>query len=222
LTDRGREAFARATERIYAGPPADWSGSFELVLLENGANRQTLRAELAEAGYGALGPDLLVSASSPQDAGPALGPALRLASTVSDASAARRLAERAWALKEIEARYERFVAGYAQTLEALESNTKVTDLEALLVRILLIHDYRRAVLKDPLLPPQLLPDDWAGGEARRLCGAIYKALLPAAERWIDRHGRNDVGPMPPADPALAARFAGVSGSATDLRAKSVT
>ena len=219
LTDHGRDAFALATERIYDGPPTRWSGSFELVLLENGGNRPALRAELAEAGYGALGPDLLVSASPRL---PELASVLRLATTSTDARTARRLAERAWALEEIEARYQRFVASYAQTLEALRGGAKITDLEALLVRILLIHDYRRAVLKDPLLPPQLLPTNWAGGEARRLCAAIYKALLPAAERWIDRHGRNDAGPLPPADAALALRFAGLSGSASGMQVKSVT
>src|ERR671913_452033 len=94
-------------------------------------------------------------------------------------SSAGRLVERAWPLAEIESRYRRFIDTYSGSLGALERGVGFTNLDALLVRILLIHDYRRAVLKDPLLPSQLLPDPWAGAAARGLCGTIYKTLLPA-------------------------------------------
>src|SRR3712207_509610 len=65
LTPHGQEAFAQATRRIYADPPLDWRGAFDLLLLENVLDRGALRAALAEAGYGALGPDLLIGASVP-------------------------------------------------------------------------------------------------------------------------------------------------------------
>jgi phenylacetic acid degradation operon negative regulatory protein len=117
--------------------------------------------------------------------------------------------ERAWPLEEIEGRYKRFTSTYSGTLGALEQGTWFADLDALLVRILLIHDYRRAVLKDPLLPPQLLPNPWAGTAARALCGTIYKTLLPAAERWIDTHAQNDKGPLPKADRSFRERFAAI-------------
>jgi len=58
-------------------------------------------------------------------------------------------------------------------------------------RILLIHHYRRVVLRDPLLPTALLPPDWPGQAARRLCGEIYRGLLPASEQWLDRYGTNE-------------------------------
>src|SRR5918994_4104930 len=63
LTGRGREAFAQATQRIYADPPQDWAGSFDLLLLENAQDRSALRAQLSEAGYGVLGADLLIAAA---------------------------------------------------------------------------------------------------------------------------------------------------------------
>jgi phenylacetic acid degradation operon negative regulatory protein len=206
LMSRGREAFAQATQRIYADPPQGWQGSFDLLLLENAQDRSALRAELSEAGYGTLGPDLLIAATPLSSEG---GPFLRLSATPADLSTARRLVERAWSLEEIESRYKRFINTYSGTLGALERGTKFTDLDALLVRILLIHDYRRAVLKDPLLPPQLLPKPWAGTAARVLCGTIYKTLLPAAELWIDTHAQNDRGPLPEADQGFRQRFAAV-------------
>src|SRR5258708_36275070 len=53
----------------------------------------------------------------------------------------------------------------------------------------------------------LLPADWPGQAARTLCGEIYRALLPASEQWLDRHGTNETGPLPPAGKELARRFA---------------
>lgn len=205
LTGRGQEAFARATLRIYAEPPQDWQGSFDLLLLDNGQDRAGLRTELSGAGYGALGPDLLIApAAAAED-----GAFLRLAGMPADLATARRLAERAWPLAEIESRYRRFIDAYSDTLAALERGAPFSDLDALLVRILLIHDYRRAVLKDPLLPAQLLPKPWAGAAARDLCGAIYKTLLPAAEGWLDAHAESDRGPLPGADRDFGQRFAAI-------------
>lgn len=44
---------------------------------------------------------------------------------------------------------------YTQALNA-------ADADAFTARILLIHHYRRVVLRDPLLPSALLPADWPG------------------------------------------------------------
>ncbi len=204
LTPQGQEAFAQATQRIYADLPQDWQGSFDLLLLENAQDRSALKSELSEAGYGALGPDLLIA---PVASAGKTGPFLRLAATPADLLTARRLVERAWPLVDIESRYRRFIDTYSGTLGALERGAGFTNIDALLVRILLIHDYRRAVLKDPLLPSQLLPKPWAATAARTLCGTIYRTLLPAAERWIDTHAQNEEGPLPAVDQDFRQRFA---------------
>jgi phenylacetic acid degradation operon negative regulatory protein len=62
------------------------------------------------------------------------------------------------------------------------------------------------VLRDPLLPPALLPKDWPGRSARQLCGEIYRALLPGSEKWLDQHGSNESGPLPPSGAELRQRF----------------
>jgi phenylacetic acid degradation operon negative regulatory protein len=210
LTPQGHEAFAEATQRIYTDPPQNWQGSFDLLLLENAQDRSALRAELSAAGYGSLGPDLLLAAAA---SGGKTGPFLRLAASPADLPTARRLVEKAWPLADIESRYRRFIDTYAGILGALERGAGFTNLDALLVRILLIHDYRRAVLKDPLLPAQLLPRPWAGTAARALCGTIYRTVLPAAEHWIDAHAQNDVGPLPAVDRDFRQRFASLEPSA---------
>src|SRR6267378_856685 len=83
---------------------------------------------------------------------------------------------------------------------------RLADADAFTARILLIHHYRRVVLRDPLLPTALLPSDWPGRAARTLCGEIYRALLPASEQWLDRYGSNEAGALPKAGRELARRF----------------
>jgi phenylacetic acid degradation operon negative regulatory protein len=79
--------------------------------------------------------------------------------------------------------------------------------DALAARILLVHELRRVVLRDPGLPAALLPAPWIGEEVRRLTAACYRRLLPASERWLDERAKGEDGPLPPADGELARRFA---------------
>ena len=46
----------------------------------------------------------------------------------------------------------------------------------LLLRILLIHEYRRILLSDPELPATMLPANWDGDVAQSLSGEIYRQL----------------------------------------------
>ena len=96
-----------------------------------------------------------------------------------------------------------------KTFAPLEAwaTTNPSPADAILARILLIHQYRRVLLRDPLLPPQLLPDNWPAAEARAICGRIYRALLPPSEQWLDQHGESVDGDLPPPGLTLRQRFA---------------
>ena len=63
----------------------------------------------------------------------------------------------------------------------------LTEAEAFFARTLLIHEYRRVLLRDPNLPEALLPAHWPGVQARALCEALYRGLLPASEAFLVRH-----------------------------------
>ena len=58
-------------------------------------------------------------------------------------------------------------------------------LDALVLRLLLVHDWRRTLLHTPVLPPALQPTDWPLAHARRCVAALYLELLPASARWLD-------------------------------------
>lgn len=204
LSPRGRATFVQATRRIYDGTPARWDGRFVLLLADSDA-RVAPRALLAAEGFGVLTPGLLVTTST-HAATDRDGGALRLIARAEDEAAARRLAARAWPIGDIGARYRQFIAMFENVRGAIGLKTPFQDMEALVVRILLIHEYRRVILEDPLLPAELLPDPWEGTQARDLCAAIYKALAPMAEHWLDLHATSESGPLPAPEQGFAARF----------------
>jgi len=131
--------------------------------------------------------------------------AIRLEVSAEDDSG-RRLLSESWPLDRTADAYLKFMKTFEPLRGWIGRGECLSDLDAFTARILLIHHYRRVVLRDPLLPTALLPADWPGRAARRLCGEIYRGLLPASEQWLDRNASNEKGPLPAAGGELARRF----------------
>lgn len=194
LSARGREAFAQAARHIYDRPDPAWDGAFALALLDPAAaaERAPLRAALEARGFGALTPDLLLAPRASETP----SGAVLLRASPRDPDEARRLAARAWPLAEIGTRYAAFTEAFGSVDAALRAGARVEGLAALVVRVLLVHAYRRIVLRDPGLPDALLPRPWLGSAARELCARVYRAVAPAAEAWLDAHAMTEDGPLP--------------------------
>src|SRR3954452_25115940 len=204
LAGKGRRTFDAATQHIYDPPPSDWTGRFELLLIGSGEDRDASREALKNAGFGSPLPGVWVAPSGVPIPEEAAG-AIRLEVSAEDDSG-RRLLRESWPLQRTAEAYWKFRKTF-EPLRGWIARNSLPEADAFTARILLIHHYRRVVLRDPLLPMALLPQDWPGSAARRLCGEIYRALLHASEQWLDRHATNEAGPLPKADAELARRFA---------------
>ena len=202
LADKGRATFAAATARIYGETPAEWNGRFALALIDSGEERQAVRAGLEASGFGQLAPGLFAAVAA--RVGELPESAIILEGRPANEADARRLAVRAWPLADLAARYERFLALFESGGGGMAES--LSDLEALVVRVLLIHEYRRIILRDPLLPTALLPEEWPGHRARERCAELYRAVLPDSERWLDAHALAETGPLPPPDETFHQRF----------------
>jgi phenylacetic acid degradation operon negative regulatory protein len=211
LTRLGRERFAEATRRIYSTSPAGWSGRWTLVFAgASGRARRQLRRELEWLGFGQLAPgayahpDADVERVRRELTDPSwLDDALVLSAESIDAGTDRRLIDRGWNLGDLERRYRRFIRLFAPVLAAADSRAALGGEAALIVRTLLIHEYRRVHLRDPLLPRSLLPPDWAGAEAYELCRSLYGRVYRAADRHLDAVASTRRGALP--EPAAEAR-----------------
>ena len=92
---------------------------------------------------------------------------------------AQAIAAAAWKIAPIAASYRAFLDRFARLDAALATRKAFPGADALVARTLLIHDFRRIVLRDPALPRALLPGDWPGSAGARACGARLCAHRPA-------------------------------------------
>ena len=194
LADKGLSTFRAATEHIYYATAPEWTGRFDVVLHANGSGRDALRHQFTQLGYGSALPGLWLAPEgrNPPDIAP---PALRL-SAQTDEDSSRKLAAQAWPLADIGEAYRRFTDLFAPLDQALTARAALSSIDALLARILMIHEYRRVILRDPILPFALLPENWPGAAARQLCGGLYHKLLPASELWLAEKVLTETGPAP--------------------------
>jgi phenylacetic acid degradation operon negative regulatory protein len=187
---------------------SDWAGHFELLLIGNGADREASRTALIEAGFGSPMPGVWVAPSDVPVPADAAG-AIRLEVAAGGATG-RRLVEASWSLERTADSYREFMKTFAPLEAWIGGTEKISPADAMLARILLIHHYRRVILRDPLLPASLLPPAWPALEARKFCAGLYQALLPASESWLDAHGESVAGSLRPSGPELRRRFSDVS------------
>jgi phenylacetic acid degradation operon negative regulatory protein len=225
LSSGGRERFAEATERIYGAPSASWSGRWTLIVLPAlpAAERQRLRKELAWQGFGELWSGVFAHPEHPArvdgaaaGGGPHIGgtklPARALVFEASLASPATpaSLVDLGWDLKDLARRYQRFASRFERASAALRAPP---DPETgFILRTLLIHEYRRLHLRDPLLPERLLPAGWPGIRAAELCRTIYGQVFAASEIHLSQAAAQLDGALPPADRSILERFGGIAGA----------
>jgi phenylacetic acid degradation operon negative regulatory protein len=207
LDKKGRQTFDAATKHIYDPPPSGWTGRFELLLIGNGEDRDASREALKNAGFGSPLPGVWVAPSGVPVPEEAAG-AIRLEVSAEDDSG-RRLLRESWPLDRTAGAYLKFMKTFEPLRGWIGRGERLSDADAFTARILLIHHYRRVVLRDPLLPTELLPGDWPGRAARKLCGEIYRGLLSSSEQWLDRHASNENGALPKPRAELARRFDGI-------------
>ena len=81
--------------------------------------------------------------------------------------------------------------------ENLAAGRKLVGIDALAMRVFVIHCFRRIVLRDPLIPAPYLPEDWPGIAARTTAAAIWRALFRASEAWLNANAASAYGPLPP-------------------------
>jgi phenylacetic acid degradation operon negative regulatory protein len=219
LSPEGREKFAEATKRIYSEPDTVWSGRWTLLVLlpMRASERKNLRDELIWRGFGELCSGVFAHPElNPRD----LRQQLRLTglsskviffdANLADDEAPQRLVTLGWDLEELSAGYQRFVKLFERIEAALDAERSLDAEASFIVRTLLIHEYRRLHLRDPLLPPRLLRANWPGTRAAELCREIYARVFAPSEAHLSRIAAQLDGPLPAPDPSVMLRFGGIA------------
>jgi phenylacetic acid degradation operon negative regulatory protein len=171
LTDLGRSQSAAAAPRIY-GTSAQ-SAEWQVCILPPAANGSET-SRMAALGYAELAPRVFVG---PAGSGPEDGLYLTVSEVpiwVQDALISEEIAQDYVNLRTALQRIETQVPAEQSALDRA------------VLRTLIVHNWRRIVLKHPELPAQLLPRNWQGHACREL---VHKLL--------DRHPRPKLGDIAP-------------------------
>jgi phenylacetic acid degradation operon negative regulatory protein len=218
LSKNGRARFAEATRRIYSEPDTAWSGRWTLLVVPpmRAAERNKIREELVWRGFGEISANVFAhpeldpqSWRSQRGSGGLLSKVVAFDASLGGEDAPQRLVDLGWDLEDLGLRYQRFVSRFAQVQAELEHRRRIEPRDGFLVRTLLIHEYRRLHLRDPLLPAQLLRADWPGVQAAVLCRDIYARVFVSSELYLSRVAARLTGPFPAADPSVMQRFGGI-------------
>jgi len=184
LAEEGRHSFDLATRRIYSAGPPDWNGAWIVAIAPPGG---TDARALAEAGFVRVegGVYLRPETAGAIPAGEALSGMLVIHGASADHPETMRSL---WPSAEVAGAYGGFIDAVGPLAAALERGSTLPPLKAMAARTLVIHHWRRIVLRDPGLPSTLLPPDWPGEEARALVRTVYRVLLQPSEEWLDKAG----------------------------------
>lgn len=224
VTESGRERFAAAERRIYAPLVRHWDRGWHMVLIGQPSIgpdlRETLRSELAWLGFGAVSPNVLAHPAHDEATLHRLLRDLGVADKVvlmraeHDRSggfgAMRELVRDCWNIERLEADYAGFLSRFRPVWQALDGADDLDPRRCFLLRTLMIHDFRRILLRDPMLPPDLLPPDWPGQASRMLTRNIYRLILGPSESFVMNSLTTADGPLPEASPAFFDRFGGLA------------
>ncbi|QBF26635.1 phenylacetic acid degradation operon negative regulatory protein PaaX [Pseudomonas tructae] len=221
LTGTGRRRFDKAFKRVYSANLPAWDGSWCLAMLSqlSADKRKQVREELEWQGFAALAPTLL--ASPRFDRGDVNATLLELgaqddtivfqttAEEVLASQALRLQVRESWNLEVLAAQYSEFIQLFRPLWQSLREQPELDPQACFLARILLIHEYRKLLLRDPQLPDELLPGDWEGRAARQLCRNLYRLIVTAAEQWLESAMETADGPLPDAAESFHKRFGGL-------------
>lgn len=229
LTETGRRRFEHAYHRIYEDARVAWDGEWRIVLLTGDGlappAREALRKELLWEGFGVIAPGVLAHPSARteslldilQSAGAHDKVVALQARTLGVLSSRplKEIVDQCWSLGKTATEYQTFIDAFRPVARGLHAAAALDPEQCFMVRALLMHEFRRVQLRDPLLPRQLLPADWPGDRARALCRDIYASCWRASEAHLSAALETPDGPLPPAAESIQSRFAGAPAAAED-------
>ena len=223
LTDLGRRRFEAANSRIYFHVSRPWDGRWTLVVANtadlDAEKRDIIRRNFGWIGFGQLASGVMIhpdpdrgvmrQALADLEVGDRTmvmtgGPEAGFSTAAQDA-----MIHNCWDLERLAQDYSEFLDIFRPLWQALSANGGLDPQLCFVVRTLLMHGYRRALLRDPMLPEELLPANWPGTSARLLCRNLYRLVQAAAETHVMSVLETAEGPVPEAHPSYYTRFGGL-------------
>ncbi|MGO4304972.1 phenylacetic acid degradation operon negative regulatory protein PaaX [Cupriavidus sp. RAF12] len=216
LSTTGLQRVLHAGKRIYSGEAAEWDGNWTLVMVRGDVRatiRQKLRRELLWEGFGAIAPGVLAHPNADLASLREIVLAAHAQEYVAVVEAhglegfsirpLQVLMHQTFKLGDVATAWGALVRRFSPLVEDAAG---LAPVDAFFVRTLLVHEYRRVLLRDPNLPEALLPQDWPGRTARELSRTLYMALVGPSEDYLHRVVEVADGSLLDASQILRERF----------------
>jgi len=207
FTESAKLHYEKAARRIYAKNQEQWHGSW-LLVLPSFVPEQALpnfKKQLHWLGFSSISSGVFAHPSIARVSLEETLTELQLTGSVvvfscktldqSSASVLKELVQQRWNITELAQQYQQFLTNY-QSVKEQETLATLTKQQSFLLRTLLIHEYRRILLKDHELPKQMLPANWQGFAAHQLVNELYNELANNSLHYIQSHLKNSSGALP--------------------------
>jgi len=208
FSEYGDHEYARAARRIYGQEDGRWNGRWQLLIPLDipEESRERFKRSLLWQGFRAISPGTF---AKPGEGGEALRECLEEfdaldkvvlleADTLPPTSdrLVWKMVHESWRLNEVAQGYREFLQRFRPLLRRLRRYPDIEPEAAFIARTLLIHDYRRILLKDTRIPEQLLPAKWPGDGAQQLTALAYRSVADPSVDYITGRLEGREGPMP--------------------------
>ncbi|MCG8426704.1 MAG: phenylacetic acid degradation operon negative regulatory protein PaaX [Chromatiales bacterium] len=224
LTSQAAASVKQADKRIYYFPQKPWDNEWCLVFTGTAGISPELRAELRKRlswlGFGMIAPNVYGHPSAVLNPIWDMCEELKIKDKIvvmrarnfdqEHGLSSHEMVRQCFKLNDLEKEYQAFIKRFQRITTCLESSAgeleSANPEHCFIIRSMLIHEYRRILLRDPLLPTTLLPENWVGTQAYNTCATIYRSIAPIAEQHIIDVCEDQTGPFKPMDARFAQRF----------------
>ena len=222
FTRSGSKEYQRAAQRIYSAGGNSWRGGWQILIPTHLPEhlRDDFRRSLNWLGFRAISNGTFARPGGDEESIRDLldefdlnsGVIVMEAKTTSLTSSKewRNVVSEYWQLETLEADYRQLIGLFRPLKKTLDNGVLPTPLEAFQARILLIHEYRRILLRDTPLPDDLLPNRWQGTVARQLVQGLYRDLAAPSTNYIQTELVNRQGRLPEPESYFYRRFGSIS------------
>lgn len=222
FSDTGKRYSMRAAERIYAASAGHTEQDWILALTHRTQESQRtpeLRRGLEWLGFNQLRPGLFAHPAGDmqqlQEMLAEQGVADQLVlfraepADLYSQEALKDVVYAKWSLDDVASHYQDFCQVYRPFLKKTQARLPGAE-DCFLLRTMLVHEYRRVLLRDPQLPDKMLPGAWEGYTAHDIAQKLYRQIAWEAEQHIRATFQNAYGVLPKASKSFSKRFGGLT------------
>lgn len=219
LSETGHTQFKQASRQIYAPPvrsqrsgasatheyPASQSDTKFTLIVQNPLNtRSTLWQSLLTAGIRINANSVLLTTAD-MESYKLPGNSLEFQDMMVLSNATARFPDwikRSVCSDESAQRYLQLM----QRFDAVRQTPPTDPLTSLAVRCLLIHEWRRLLLRNRPVPEELTPSDWPLNDCHQFVATLYRKLFQTGEQWMDENAHGPFGFLKLTDHNCVNRF----------------